>query len=132
CSIQSPQETHNPVDVALVLVDPEADAKDIAANVGDAVLCLQLRIPALSIRASEGEEAGVWPRTQRVEQFGIAKRHAADALEQVLLERSTMCGDAFGGEAVLLQHPSYRGEAVERRRVEGRPKKSARVLGIAD
>src|SRR3954469_670266 len=83
--LKLPQQLDEAIDVALILIDSKADPEHVAAHVGDRVLRHQGGVPALSVRAAEREEPRVRPAVQRVEQFSMAKRRLADALEQLLL-----------------------------------------------
>ena len=52
------------------MIDCEADPQHVAADIGDAVAGLERLVPALRIRASEGEEPRVRLAIERVEKLG--------------------------------------------------------------
>src|SRR6476469_1724618 len=103
-SIQSPEKADKPIDVIFVLIDSEADPQHIAANVGDAVLNLEVGIPALGVGASEGEEARVRAAFERIEQFRLTERSVADRVEETLLQTRGMGRDSCRRQFVLGQH----------------------------
>ena len=74
----------------LVLVDPEPDPEHVAAHVGDAVLRLELGVPALRVRACGRRGSAHGRAVERIEQFGRAERGAGDRREQLRLQPRDM------------------------------------------
>ena len=64
--LPNPTEGNPPV----FLKGEGADAQDVAAHIGDATALRQLLLPPRRCRGAEGQEAGVRPPVQRVEQLG--------------------------------------------------------------
>src|SRR4029079_3594038 len=126
------EERKETVDVGIVMVDRESDAKHVGPNVGDAVPLLQLFVPARRVRRSEGEESRMRRRVERVEKLGIAEPCRFAALDQLALKVHDIGGDARRRQAILQQHPLYCVEAIKGRRIECRSQKAPRILRVAN
>ena len=114
----------------LVMVEREADAKHVAAHVGDAVARLELARTSAA-RPGRGRRGSARAAAvERIEQLGARPAQFRPCASSKRACRRPTCAEiARGGQAVLPQHPPDGIEAVERRRVERRAHEPHRILG---